>query len=333
MTGGHLELGSEKAGIISCCVERRDVKAAFPAECPWDYAGFQARLLLPAGLEPGEHIVELVFFNEAEQETGRLRQVITTTTRTEGRRRPGPGPAISRQEPASLYLDLLEKTLLGVPFAKGEELFLSRYGFHWPAIAHSMIGRERMRHLRACAETILREKVPGDFMETGVWRGGACILLRGVLRAHGDKSRKVWVADSFQGLPPPNPEKYPHDAGDKHHAIKELAIPLEQVKEHFRRYQLLDEQVEFLKGWFSETLRDAPVKRLAILRLDGDMYESTMDALVHLYPKLSSGGYCIVDDYGAIPACRAAVRDYRAANGITDPVSMVDWTGAWWRKD
>jgi O-methyltransferase len=69
-----------------------------------------------------------------------------------------------------------------------------------------------------------------------------------------------------------------------------------------------------------------------VLRLDGDLYESTMDALTALYPKLSPGGYAIVDDYGAIPACRQAVHDYRDAHGITEPIQEVDWTGAYWQR-
>ena len=74
------------------------------------------------------------------------------------------------------------------------------------------------------------------------------------------------------------------------------------------------------------------MRRLALLRLDGDLYESTMDALVHLYPKLEPGGYLIVDDYGDIPACRQAVHDYRSRHGITEEIEPIDWTGVFWRK-
>ena len=121
--------------------------------------------------------------------------------------------------------------------------------------------------------------------------------MRALLKAYAVKDRLVWVADSFKGLPVPNPEKYPADTGDRLHEFKELAVPLDQVKSNFAKYGLLDNQVRFLKGWFRDTLPNAPVEQLAIIRLDGDMYESTMEALVHLYPKLSRGGYSIVDDY------------------------------------
>jgi O-methyltransferase len=145
--------------------------------------------------------------------------------------------------------------------------------------------------------------------------------------------RTVWVADSFAGLPAPDAQRYAADAGDRHHEQSALAVSLEQVQENFRRYDLLDEQVRFLPGWFRDTLPAAPIDRLAVLRLDGDMYESTTDALTVLYPKLSDGGFCIIDDYGAIPGCRAAVEDYRAAHGLTEPITEVDWTGVYWRKN
>ncbi len=104
------------------------------------------------------------------------------------------------------------------------------------------------------------------------------------------------------------------------------------MKANFERYGLLDDQVRFLKGWFRETLPKAPIERLAIVRLDGDMYESTLDGLVNLYPKLSVGGYLIVDDYGAVSGCRQAVLDYRERLGITDEIIPTDWTAVYWRR-
>ena len=331
---GRMELDGEKIGSISCRWARPDVLAAFPSECPSEDVGFMAHVLLPPGLKPGAHRLELIFLNKENQEIGRLNQALVTDSEIPKSLIPGrsQSPIIPKRSLQADYLDLLEKVILGLPYTQGKESSLRIDGRDWPAFAHSMIGLERLHHLRVCAETALVENVPGDFIETGVWRGGACILLRGVLQAYHESSRNVWVADSFEGLPKPNPEKYPADAGDIHHSYQELAISLDQVKDNFDRYGLLDGQVKFLKGWFCQTLPDAPVDRLALLRLDGDMYESTMDALTYLYPKLSPRGFCIIDDYGCISACRAAVRDYRAAHGITAPMTMIDWTAAWWRK-
>jgi len=204
-------------------------------------------------------------------------------------------------------------------------------GKNWPSYADTMIGLRRLDNLQFCIESVLRDGVPGDLIETGVWRGGACIFMRGVLRAHGDEDRRVWVADSFQGLPAPDAEKYPEDAGDVHYRHRFLAVSAEQVRRNFGRYGLLDGQVVFLEGWFKDTLPKADIAALSVLRLDGDMYESTMDALGALYPKLSPGGYCIIDDY-VLPNCQRAVHDYRAAQGITDPIIDIDQTGSYWRK-
>ncbi|HEX2853807.1 MAG TPA: TylF/MycF family methyltransferase [Opitutaceae bacterium] len=206
-------------------------------------------------------------------------------------------------------------------------------GSDWPAIAQTMIGSRRLDNLQECVETVLRDGVPGDFIETGVWRGGACILIKAVLRAHQVSDRVVWLADSFAGLPKPNAEKYPADAGDRHHRLSHLAIPLEEVRENFRRYDLLDEQVKFLKGWFKDTLPKAPIEKLAVARLDGDLYESTTDALENLYDKLSVGGFLIVDDYGAVPACKRATEDFRARENIREEIKQIDGTGVYWRRE
>jgi O-methyltransferase len=207
-----------------------------------------------------------------------------------------------------------------------------REGRDWPAQAESMIGLYRLDNLQRCIVDVLRRGVPGDLIEAGAWRGGATIFMRAVLAAYGDTERRVWVADSFEGLPKPDPERFPAEAGDRHWTWDQLAVSLEEVKANFDRYGLLDDQVRFLPGWFRDTLPAAPIDRLAVLRLDGDMYGSTMDALEALYPKLSPGGYVIIDDYGNIAQCKEAVTDFRNANGIIDPIETIDWTGVYWQR-
>jgi O-methyltransferase len=205
-------------------------------------------------------------------------------------------------------------------------------GGDWPPTAHSMIGWQRLCQLQSCVEDVLAHQVPGDLLEAGVWRGGASILMRGVLKAYGVTDRDVWLADSFAGLPPPDVDKYPQDRDMRLHEYRFLAVSVEQVRSNIAKYGLLDEQVRFLPGWFRDTLATAPIERLAVLRVDGDMYESTMDALVPLYPKLSIGGYVIVDDYQDIRACRQAVDDYRRQSGIEEPIFPIDWTGVYWQR-
>ena len=205
-------------------------------------------------------------------------------------------------------------------------------GGDWPLDAETMIGLRRLDNLQFCIEEVLRQGVPGDLIETGVWRGGASIFMRAVLKAYGDTERLVWVADSFQGLPKPDTERYPADAGHDFSRFPHLSVSLEEVKTNFARYELLDEQVRFLPGWFRETLSSAPIDRLSVLRLDGDLYESTMDAFHALYPKLQLGGYVIVDDYKSVPACTEAVHDFRAEHGVTEPIQRTGKWGGFWQR-
>ena len=200
-------------------------------------------------------------------------------------------------------------------------------GKDWPLFGYSMIGHRRLDNLQACIQDVLANKVPGDLIETGVWRGGATILMRAVLKQANETTRTVWVADSFEGLPVP---KDSADGLDLSH-VEHLAVSLEQVQANFARFGLLDDNVKFLKGWFADTLPTAPVEKLAILRLDGDLYSSTMDALNALYPKVSAGGFVIVDDYGSWPACKRAVHDYIAAHNIKADIKVIDETGVYWR--
>ena len=205
-------------------------------------------------------------------------------------------------------------------------------GVDWPSQAHTMIGRARLDNLRMAVTQVIEDGIPGHLIETGVWRGGACIYMRGILKAWGADDRIVYVADSFKGLPAPDAARYPDDATMDLHTHSALAISAEQVRENFSRYGLLDDQVVLVEGWFRDTLPHLPAQQLAVLRLDGDMYESTTDALDALYQRVSPGGFVIVDDYGIIPACRAAVTDFRERNGITDPIIPIDDSGVYWRR-
>ncbi len=243
-------------------------------------------------------------------------------------------------ETRHLYLDVLESALTGVltrdrnvaPWGTEEFDPEKRlYGRDWPKSAMTMIGTARMRNLRRLVETALAEGVAGDLLEAGVWRGGACIYMRGILAAHAVKSRTVWVADSFAGLPEPDETLYPADKGDTHYTFDELRASLDEVKDNFQRFGLLDEQVAFLPGWFKDTLPQAPIEQLSVLRLDGDMYGSTMETLQALYTRVSRGGFIIVDDY-ILPGCRQAVGDFREQRKIKEPLHDVDGAAAYWRR-
>lgn len=242
--------------------------------------------------------------------------------------------------PQELYLDLLIRavtnTIYGDPsdspfFPKDYDAERRAEGMDWPSQAHSMVGTKRLQNLRDLCLRTLDENIPGDFIETGVWRGGSCILMRGVLAVRGDTRRLVWVADSFQGLPPPDAKRYPVDRKSDIHKIPQLAVSLEQVQANFAAYGLLDEQVRFVKGWFRDTLTKIPAERFAVIRLDGDLYESTMQALEALYPRLSPGGFCIIDDYN-LRNCQIAVADFRKAQRIEAAIVKIDACGVYWQK-
>lgn len=268
--------------------------------------------------------------------------------------------------PAELYLDLLKKCLTRSIFGEKyrslppnhDNLLLKTVGkwlatqglqivrtakfdpnaraegLDWPEEGETMIGLKRLQNLQDCITDVVQQNVPGDLIETGVWRGGAAIFMRAALQALGDKQRTVWLADSFEGLPPPSPDLYPADKGADFHLSNDvLGVSLEEVKANFARYDLLDDRVRFLKGWFKDTLPNAPIDKLSVLRLDGDLYESTMTALESLYPKLSIGGYAIVDDYApSVPCCVQAVDDYRRTHDITEEMVSTGEYGVFWRR-
>ncbi len=206
-------------------------------------------------------------------------------------------------------------------------------GRDWPAEGLTMIGMQRLKSLQDCVETVLEQDVPGDLVECGVWRGGASIFMRAVLEVHGNSDKTVWLADSFQGLPPPDTENFPMDRQVRLDRLSSvLGVSEEQVRANFEKYGLLDtHRVRFLKGWFKDTLPTAPIDQIAVLRLDGDLYESTIQTLDALYPRLSPGGFCIIDDYG-MDVCRQAVTDYREKHGIVAKIVSIDGSAVLWRR-
>jgi len=234
------------------------------------------------------------------------------------------------------YLDLMRDSLIGrlnedppLPSSKveGYKPEYREHGWDWPSKAPSMIGGLRMENVRSECERVIAENIPGDFVETGVWRGGAAIMMRAVLEAHGINDRRVFAADSFEGFPAQSQA----DTNFKVGGVADFAVSLDEVKQNFARYGLQDEQVVFLKGLFKETLPNAPISTIAVLRLDGDLYDSTRDGLV-LYDKLSRGGSLIADDYFLFEGQRRAIDEFRDAHGIADPIIRIDHFGGFWVK-
>lgn len=198
-----------------------------------------------------------------------------------------------------------------------------------PEYGLSMIGQLRMNNLRTLLEDVLARNVPGSFVECGVWRGGASIFAKAVLTAHGAQ-RDVHLVDSFQGLPPPTTGN-DHDWWSKWDYMR---VSQEEVQSAFERFQLLDSRVHFHKGFFRYALpawRAQDKSPIALLRMDGDMYESTTDELYNLWDSISPGGYVIIDDWG-LPECQKAMKDFFDRNKLTMKVTQIDDYGAWLQK-
>lgn len=188
--------------------------------------------------------------------------------------------------------------------------------------ALTMIGAKLLDEFADTIHQAVLEEIPGHIVETGVWRGGACIYAAGVLEALGS-DKKVYVCDSFEGLPPAT---HPKETIDFQDGLA-LAVPLEDVQRDFANYGL-EHRAVFVKGWFKDTMPglDIPV---AVLRMDGDLYESTMDVLVNMYDRVSPGGFVIVDDY-QLPSCRLAVDEFRSRKHLRG--SLKNRAGVSWRK-
>jgi len=201
---------------------------------------------------------------------------------------------------------------------------------NYSEFSFTLVGRKRLDNLQQAIEDVLRNDVPGDFLEAGVWRGGCCIMMRAVLAAHGCRDRNVWLADSFAGLPPsqrPEDMNYPMDSS----RLPVLAVTADEVRQNFERFGLLDEQVRFLPGWFHQSLPGSDTGPLALLRVDCDLYDSTMTVLEALYDRVSPGGWVIIDDYGILPPCKQAVDEFRERRGITASMETIDGHAIYWK--
>lgn len=204
-------------------------------------------------------------------------------------------------------------------------------GLDWPEDAVTMIGLKRMNNLHEMLDYVRVNNIEGDLIETGVWKGGATIFMKLYCDLYG-MDKRVLVCDSFAGLPKPS-GKFIQDRGDMHYTESKLAISLEQVQNHFRIFKCLDERVIFIKGFFGETLpNNELVQKLSILRMDGDMYESTYDVFHSCYDKLTDKGVCIIDDF-CLKGARDCTHDFRQQRNIRDEIVTVDKCGVYWIKN
>lgn len=195
----------------------------------------------------------------------------------------------------------------------------------------SMPRRIATVELSLCAVAL---NIDGDFVETGVYTGGTLVLMTNILQRFGSLQQRTWAADSFQGLPEPveqdiqavektegkfrRASSYPGEKG-------RFSSKLTEVIKNLRKNKIKHsgKHLTILKGWFNDTLPKAPIEKIAFLRLDGDMYVSTIQPLEALYDKVTVGGFIYVDDYGSFAGCKRAVDEFRAKRGITEEMVPV----------
>lgn len=316
----------------------------------------------------------------------------------------GIGAISAELSPQRLYLDVVKRALCNFIYedpslwAYGPDkrlLPLNRFdlrmrmlGQDLPLQAHTMVGWRRLTNIESCARSIIEAGTPGDFVETGVLRGGSAIFMRAVLKAYGVTDRRVFACDTFVAPQEPRASKvrdwagkglfkvvswltripsakwrlylfrqmeqrqgsWPPSANPSQewvdfclalvrYAERNQALiqpkdvtSVSAVRSHFARYGLLDSQVELLQGFFADTLPKAPIRQVALLRCDGDTYESTRSVLDVLYEKVSVGGYVIIDDYHSFADAKDAVDQFRRERAITDELVKIDDSAVFWQR-
>jgi hypothetical protein len=248
----------------------------------------------------------------------------------------------------SAYQEMLKDFVTGLVYGKEEKSVLAKLGnlklnifeyeeslreggLDWTYLGSTMTGIQRINNVQYLISQVVQNNIPGDYLEAGVWRGGSSVFARGVLRSLNQGHRKSYVCDSFQGLPAGDKNLHPDDKNwDK---TPYLSVSDIVVATSFREAALLDENVIFARGFFNHTMKPLAkqINSLAILRLDGDMYESTVDVLYHLYDKLSLGGYVIMDDWDNFPS-QFACLDFFAAHKFDPDIVRIDKVSVYWQK-
>jgi O-methyltransferase len=222
----------------------------------------------------------------------------------------------------------------------------------WRVLPYTMVSLPRLANAYECVRSVIREGIPGDVVECGVWAGGCAGLMALAVRDAGDRQRRIHLFDSFEGLPQPSTKD--GDAvvsayqGDKRNLplddgsgrltpINACVAPLVLVHElFFHVLRISEDLVQVHQGWFQDLLptvvQSGQLRTLAVLRLDGDWYESTRTCLVHLYPLVQPGGFVIIDDYGFFEGCRRAVDEYLATLSPRPDLIRIDSDGVYLRK-
>lgn len=232
------------------------------------------------------------------------------------------------------YIELMKKIILNSIYEDGPWI---TDGSTFPkGKALTMIGTRRLNNLQMLIKTVIKDNITGDIIEAGCWRGGAMMFARTILNAYNQMNRSVFMCDSFSGIPQMEDSKYAQDKAA--HTLGILNYnPVENVYAMLKKLNLENGTI-VVKGYFNETLHKIHAKSFSIIRLDGDTYISTIQSISALYPKLSVGGYIIIDDYLGWISCKQAITDYRKQHNIDEEIIEVfhekgEWKiGVYWKK-
>ncbi|MGZ4716432.1 MAG: CmcI family methyltransferase [Acidimicrobiales bacterium] len=195
---------------------------------------------------------------------------------------------------------------------------------HFP---YTTLGRVGLDALEAKLDLLQEDKVGGDLFECGTGRGGSAIFMRGYLDSREVIGRKVWVADRFRASPLVDADGQPEEAAD----FSDLLADLNIVRDAFHRFDLLDDRVRFLQGDYAETLPDAPVEKIALLRLGAGLGAEVADILDLLYARVAVGGIVLIEEAHE-PATAQAIADFRTALGVDEQLEQIGTFGTSWRK-
>ena len=200
----------------------------------------------------------------------------------------------------------------------------------------TMTSPERVAALCQAISHICEHRIAGDIVECGVWRGGSVMAACLALLHHGDRNREVHLFDTFEGMTTPGRFDVAASSGVEASVLLEqndkaarvwAVSPLDEVQQNLATVGYPAERVHFVKGRVEDTIPRSAPEKIALLRLDTDWYESTAHELKHLFPRLVSGGFLIIDDYGHWQGARRAVDEFVAASGLRLFLNRVDYTG------
>jgi len=204
-------------------------------------------------------------------------------------------------------------------------------GNDWPPWGQTMVGHLRLLNVRTAIEDTVKNNVPGDFVELGTWRGGTCIFAKAIFNVMGETSRKVHLFDAFEKI-----QSYDTTQGN---FVDFLAATQDSVSHNFQKFGVLDDNVEFHKGLFKNTVpafvAANPNLQLSVLRIDGNFYDSYQDALYYLFPLVPVGGYVIFDDVFVNNGDEAIMQcwlDFKKDNSVPEELTRIDDVSAYFKK-